>query len=485
MALFENFPYTNFHEMNLDWILQKMVQLSNKVDEIASGKIQIADPIQWDITKQYPAFTVVMDGGNAYLSMQPVPYGTDIGNTDYWQQIFNIEDIFDTMKGAITASDDGNSTVASENRVTGDLVWLNDVLYRVTQDIAMGDPYTGQNTEPATMEEITQELSQAIQDAKDDLQDEIDDIVADFDNTVLNRLEGQKIAIYGDSWCTDNWGAPWFARLQTLSKAAEIHHVGLGSATLGQIYASCWDGHLADIYVIMGGLNDVGLNTGATDFMTAITNFVAAIRTVNSTAEIYFVTPPKIDRNDFLKKRLPPDFYRTCFWRLAPIHKFHVINGLKWCDLVFADGVHPTPASAPVIGDYLYYSLLNHGDEETHLNESCTCGRQSSDIMFSMIGGTPYLSMQNTVFSPIASDGSSGIVLDIGRDLNYNQATCYVKPDNNVRQPCMLVMGVFAGNSQIIMSCPTIAGTGATSATVYQNYTMMLPMNEWNAPVTA
>lgn len=34
MGLFENFPYTNFHELNLDWVITTMKALDNKVDSI-------------------------------------------------------------------------------------------------------------------------------------------------------------------------------------------------------------------------------------------------------------------------------------------------------------------------------------------------------------------------------------------------------------------------------------------------------------------
>lgn len=34
MGLFENFPYTNFHELNLDWIINTMKALDEKVDSI-------------------------------------------------------------------------------------------------------------------------------------------------------------------------------------------------------------------------------------------------------------------------------------------------------------------------------------------------------------------------------------------------------------------------------------------------------------------
>ena len=34
MGLFEHFPYSNFHELNLDWILEKIKELDKKVDSI-------------------------------------------------------------------------------------------------------------------------------------------------------------------------------------------------------------------------------------------------------------------------------------------------------------------------------------------------------------------------------------------------------------------------------------------------------------------
>ena len=34
MGVFENLPYTNFHELNLDWIVQKMKELIGKTDQI-------------------------------------------------------------------------------------------------------------------------------------------------------------------------------------------------------------------------------------------------------------------------------------------------------------------------------------------------------------------------------------------------------------------------------------------------------------------
>ena len=40
MGFWKRFPYTNFHEINLDWIIRKLVQLEEKIDSGGSG----ADP---------------------------------------------------------------------------------------------------------------------------------------------------------------------------------------------------------------------------------------------------------------------------------------------------------------------------------------------------------------------------------------------------------------------------------------------------------
>lgn len=50
MGLFENFPYTNFHELNLDWIVQSMKNVSNDVEQINAT---IAETAQKEIEKLY------------------------------------------------------------------------------------------------------------------------------------------------------------------------------------------------------------------------------------------------------------------------------------------------------------------------------------------------------------------------------------------------------------------------------------------------
>lgn len=100
MGVFEHFPYTNFHDLNLDWVVQELEKLSADVrDFISINAIKYANPIQWDITKQYEKNTVVLDkDGNAYLSVQPVPAGVSLDRTEYWTNIGNFSALWESVK---------------------------------------------------------------------------------------------------------------------------------------------------------------------------------------------------------------------------------------------------------------------------------------------------------------------------------------------------------------------------------------------------
>lgn len=156
------YPETNFHELNLDWILAQMVELrSDMRNFVNQNTIKYADPIQWNITTQYEGNTVVIEpnSGNAYLSSQPVPAGVTINNTDYWSVIGNFSEFFTSIKDSITPLDEGSSTVASANRFPGDWVWLNNVLYQVTDDIVTGQTYVdGVNCETITLHDAMDDL---------------------------------------------------------------------------------------------------------------------------------------------------------------------------------------------------------------------------------------------------------------------------------------------------------------------------------------
>ena len=150
-------PYTNFHDLNLDWIIEVLNEFNTKLTNFVSlATIKYANPIQWVITSQYEANTVVVDSnGNAYLSVQPVPSGVSLDRTEYWTKIGNFDELWSNVKKAITPIDEGHSATATAARAIDDLVWVNGLLVRITAAMKAGDAYVpGSNCVSSSTNEV-------------------------------------------------------------------------------------------------------------------------------------------------------------------------------------------------------------------------------------------------------------------------------------------------------------------------------------------
>lgn len=158
-------PYTNFHDLNLDWIMDELNEFNTRLTNFVSlATIKYADPIQWDITSQYEANTVVVDSnGNAYLSVQPVPSGVSLDRTEFWTKIGNFDELWADVKKAITPNDEGHSPTATAARAVNDLVWVNGALVRVTRAMIAGDAYVpGSNCVGSSTNEVLHYLITAL-----------------------------------------------------------------------------------------------------------------------------------------------------------------------------------------------------------------------------------------------------------------------------------------------------------------------------------
>lgn len=158
MGLFDQFPYTNFHELNLMWILEALKEIQTTTEQfVAINSLKYADPIQWNITKQYEKNTIVIDPltGTAYISVQPVPNGVALTNEDYWTVVFDLGSFVTRAAQNFTLNWESQwtQTATFPSTIGSWLVW-NDTLYKVISNIVAGDQYViDSNIKRFTMEE--------------------------------------------------------------------------------------------------------------------------------------------------------------------------------------------------------------------------------------------------------------------------------------------------------------------------------------------
>ena len=103
-----DYPYTNAHEMNLDWILKKIKDLMSEVDTF-----KVVNNITWggmhSPSKEYASWTIVdTPDHNGYISIKPVPVGVTVDNSDYWVLVAdysalyaNVQSEIDSIKNTI------------------------------------------------------------------------------------------------------------------------------------------------------------------------------------------------------------------------------------------------------------------------------------------------------------------------------------------------------------------------------------------------
>ena len=204
-------PYTNFHDLNLDWIIEALNEFSTKLTDFVSlATIKYADPIQWNITNQYETNTVVVDSkGNAYLSVRPVPSSVSLDRTEFWTKIGNFDELWADVKKAITPIDEGHSPTATADRAVNDLVWVNGSLVRVTKAMTAGDAYVpGSNCVSSSANEVLHYLITAFneglsaeqtarEDADTQLQTAIDaeqTARKDADNKLQTAIDAEQTA---------------------------------------------------------------------------------------------------------------------------------------------------------------------------------------------------------------------------------------------------------------------------------------------------
>ena len=212
MGMFDHFPYTNFHELNMDWILQALKEIEQTMDQFVSlNIIKYADPIQWNITSQYSKNTIVIDpiSGTAYISVENVPSGVSLSNTEYWSVVFDLSR-FITMASQNFANSYEPITTTTATISTDKGKWLvwDNILYEALNDIHVGDRYViNGNIRKTTVETFVERIKAAIS------QEILDRISAD--NALQVNIDAEVLARQqADQGLQNNIDAEVLARQQ-------------------------------------------------------------------------------------------------------------------------------------------------------------------------------------------------------------------------------------------------------------------------------
>ena len=213
MGLFDHFPYTNVHELNLDWVLSMMKALEAEWEAFTAGNsLQFANPMLHDISKTYAKNTIVLDSnGNAYVSLQAVPVGVSLSNQDYWLMVFDYEAFIEKVNKNFTARYYRDQYRATAAMAIGDWLTVDDVLCKAISAIAVDDVLeVGVNIVHFTLEDFIkafmQSANQTIQQYKNDIdasellyRQQLAQDIANTTNSLQAQLDAALNGITADS----------------------------------------------------------------------------------------------------------------------------------------------------------------------------------------------------------------------------------------------------------------------------------------------
>ena len=347
------YPNVNDEIQNLDWILSDVKRYEKLVkDFIGANIIKYADPIAWDISREYEANTVVIDPGtgDAYISVRPVPHGYDLTHIEYWTKIFNYGTPVDTIVSQI-ATNEGNSVTASQNFPVGALLFINGILYEVISPITAGDTFDASNVQVTTVEEhYDKEIA--------DIRETHALIIGD--SFCVAGVQQQLTAIFGfdEYYYYGNTGAGYVRHNPagdpygdyTFEGLATLAHTNMGTTKASEI----------DYVIIYGGINDSGNDITVSDVATASLSCFNTVKSLYPNAKVVVAcNGGKLALNvDYQTKILNILANAMSTGCIALNDIEHTLYQMT--NIVDSDNIHPTPNGCRVIAYAIYNALMGN-----------------------------------------------------------------------------------------------------------------------------
>lgn len=386
-TFFNEYPYTDFHELNLSWVIKELRSFATTLDQFVSiNALKYADPIQWNITSQYEKNTIVIDplSGTAYISTKPVPVGVILTDTNYWTVVFDLERFVTRANNNFTIRVEESTTLTATFPTNlGEWVVWNGTLYEAQTNILAGDQYVvDSNIKRITIEDVKNKIYQAITDLDTTLSGKIGTL-SNLVTTDKSNLVNAVNEVSGHAG-TNSTNIGTLSNLVTTDKSNLVNainevsgHASTNSATIGdlaQLVTTAKDtlvnainevsGHAGTNTTHIGDLTQ--LNTGIkTDLVSAINEVNANQTTARQLrnrkailiSDSYGVSPSSADN-----------------WEL----KFEQSTGINCLKLAYSGKGFYTNQTNSILQDF---SAENIADKDTYTdiiaclgaNDICTC----------------------------------------------------------------------------------------------------------------
>lgn len=135
MSFWEQFPYTNFHDTNLSWVLAEVKKLRTYIENYTAVN-KVAYSGIWSITSQYPQWAIVSTDDKTYLSKVAVPSGIEITNDEYWIELADLDPRIAALT-AVYSIYENNAVINAPKTFFGATErWLETLHRRFSENIA-------------------------------------------------------------------------------------------------------------------------------------------------------------------------------------------------------------------------------------------------------------------------------------------------------------------------------------------------------------
>ena len=391
MSIFHEYPYTDFHEMNLDYLLKEVRRLRKDVDEFTLIN-QITLCGLWDISKSYTIWSIVIDPetNDGYLAITNTPAGVQLSNTDYWMQISNYDERMDDIIAELdTLTNTTIPAIQNDVQDNADAIdTINNTTIPGVQSGLQNEIDTINNTTIPGVQSDVQDNADAIDTINNttipaiqsDVQDNANAIDTINNTTIpgiLNLITQGQDRHY--IFIGDSYGAgyipggspvqPWIEKVADYMGLDADHYFssalngsGFYAGTtfrtlLSNVQITCDPEDITDI-VVAGGLNDITAPTFS-DVVSAINNFMTYAKSNYPNAKVWiFPVGWSRDASERQKvlDRVHPAYLNSGFTGALPCTS--AMWALHDYSLVAADGAHPNNAGQGAIAWYIACQLL-------------------------------------------------------------------------------------------------------------------------------